>query len=81
MKEEVMKIKKEAQEQQKKQDEDQLHQKVFQLMNLMCYMKRLQYHANLEEHVKDMERFNHAVFLPDDFMEPVDFDRFEVELF
>ena len=47
----------------------------------LCHDLNLSRPVILNKHVKDMERFNHAVFLPDDFMEPVDFDRFEVELF
>ncbi len=35
----------------------------------------------LKKHIRDLERFGHAVFLPSDFLESVDFDRFEAEIF
>lgn len=34
----------------------------------------------LQKHVNDFSRFRRAVFRPDDFMEPVHFDKFEVEI-
>lgn len=35
----------------------------------------------LKKHLNDLERFGHTSFLPADFLESVDFDKFEVELF
>lgn len=35
----------------------------------------------LSKHIRDLEQFNHTVFYPADFLEPVDFDRLEIELF
>ena len=35
----------------------------------------------LDKHVRELERFGRTAFLPNDFMESVPFDRFEIELF
>ena len=35
----------------------------------------------LDKHVRELERFGRTAFLPNDFMESVSFDRFEIELF
>lgn len=35
----------------------------------------------LKKHVNDLERFSHTAFLPADFMEAVDFDKLEIEVF
>lgn len=35
----------------------------------------------MQKHINDLNRFSHTVFRPSDFMEPVAFDRFEVEIF
>lgn len=34
----------------------------------------------LKKHIRELHSFNRAVFRWDDFMEPVDFDKFVVEL-
>ncbi|MGI6192340.1 MAG: hypothetical protein ACOYI3_02070 [Christensenellales bacterium] len=34
----------------------------------------------LKKHADDFQKFSRVVFLKDDFMEPVAFDRFEIEL-
>ena len=47
----------------------------------LCHKLNLSRPVILSKHVRDLEQFSHAVFLPSDFMEPVDFDRFEIELF
>lgn len=35
----------------------------------------------LKKHIRDLTSFSRAVFKPEDFMEPVSFQRFEVEAF
>ncbi len=47
----------------------------------LCHDLNLSRPVILKKHIRDMEQFRHAIFLPDDFMEPVDFDRFEIELY
>ena len=47
----------------------------------LCHKLNLSRPVILSKHERDLVRFSHAVFLPSDFLEPVDFDRFEVELF
>lgn len=47
----------------------------------LCHDMNLSRPVILKKHVRDLEQFRHTVFLPQDFMEQVDFDRFEVELF
>ncbi|MCR5808833.1 MAG: hypothetical protein K6G56_04660 [Clostridiales bacterium] len=47
----------------------------------LCHKMNLSRPVILKKHVRDLEQFGHAVFFPADFLEPVDFDRFEVELY
>ena len=47
----------------------------------LCHELNLSRPVILKKHVRDFESFNHTVFRPGDFMEKVDFDRLEVELF
>ena len=47
----------------------------------LCHKLNLSRPVILKKHIRDLTQFSHAVFLPADFLEPVDFDRFEVELF
>lgn len=35
----------------------------------------------LKKHIADFEKFSHTHFKQRDFMEPIDFDRLEIELF
>lgn len=35
----------------------------------------------LEKHFRELARFDRTAFFPSDFMEPVPFDRFELEIF
>ncbi len=52
-----------------------------QLIGELCHALDLSRPVLLNKHLNDFERFSRAVFKPEDFMEPVSFDRFEVELF
>ncbi|MBO4847582.1 MAG: hypothetical protein J5586_00305 [Clostridia bacterium] len=47
----------------------------------LCHLLNLGRPVILSKHTRDLNVFGHTVFYPADFMEPVDFDRFEVELF
>ena len=47
----------------------------------LCHELNLSRPVILKKHVRDLESFNHTVFRPGDFMEKVDFDRLEIELF
>lgn len=47
----------------------------------LCRKLNLSRPVILKKHVRELEQFSHTVFFPADFMEPVDFERFEVELF
>ncbi len=35
----------------------------------------------LEKHVRELDQFSHTIFKASDFMEPIAFDRFEIEIF
>ena len=47
----------------------------------LCHDMNLARPVILKKHVRDMEQFRHTVFFPQDFLEPVDFDRFEAEIY
>ena len=47
----------------------------------LCHDMNLSRPVILKKHVRDLEQFRHTVFFPQDFLENVDFDRFEVEIF
>ena len=47
----------------------------------LCHDMNLERPIILKKHVRDLEQFRHTVFFPQDFLESVDFDRFEAEIF
>ncbi len=47
----------------------------------LCHELNLARPIILKKHVRNLESFNHTAFLPGDFMEKVDFDKLEIELF
>ena len=49
------------------------------LLGEACHTLDLARPVLLKKHLKDLAAFSRAVFKPEDFMEPVDFQRFEVE--
>lgn len=49
------------------------------LLSEACQALDLARPVLLNKHIKDLTSFSRAVFKPDDFIEPVDFQRFEVE--
>ena len=50
------------------------------VLHELCQALDLSRPVLLEKHVRELERFNRTVFRPSDFMEPVPFDRFELEI-
>lgn len=51
-----------------------------EIIHDLCQQLDLSRPVLLEKHFRDLRQFSRVVFKADDFMEPVDFDRFEVEL-
>ena len=47
----------------------------------LCHRLNLSRPVILKKHVRELNDFSHTVFFPADFLEPVDFDRFEIEIF
>ncbi len=46
----------------------------------LCQALDLSRPVVLNKHINELERFNHTQFRQNDFMEPVSFDRFDVEI-
>ena len=57
-------------------DDTELHE----ILKSLCYELDLACPVVLSKHLKDMAAFSRTAFLPGDFMEPVDFDRLELEI-
>ena len=51
------------------------------VLHELCQALDLSRPVVLEKHVRELERFSHTAFRPSDFIEPVGFDRFEMEIF
>ena len=51
------------------------------LIGALCEALDLARPVVLKKHERDISRFSRVVFKREDFMESVDFDRFEIELF
>ena len=47
----------------------------------LCHELNLSRPVILNKHIRDLLNFSHTAFRPGDFMEKVDFDRLEIELF
>lgn len=47
----------------------------------LCHDMNLSRPVILKKHVRELNEFGHTAFLPADFLEPVDFDKLEIELF
>ena len=47
----------------------------------LCGKLNLSRPVILKKHVRELNEFSHTVFFPADFMEPVDFERFEIEIY
>jgi len=52
-----------------------------ELISPLCQKLDLSRPLMLKKHLKEIDEFSRVVFLPSDFIESVDFDRFEVEIF
>ena len=50
------------------------------ILHELCQDLDLSRPVMLNKHVTELDRFQHTVFRPSDFMEPVAFDRFEIEI-
>ena len=49
-------------------------------LKALCYELDLACPVVLSKHLRDMASFSRAAFLPGDFIEPVDFDKLEIEI-
>jgi len=52
-----------------------------ELISPLCQELDLSRPLMLKKHLREIDEFSRVVFLPSDFIEPVDFDRFEIEIF
>ena len=50
------------------------------VLHELCQALDLSRPVLLEKHVRELGQFHHTQFRPGDFMEPVSFDRFDVEI-
>ena len=50
------------------------------ILHELCQALDLSRPIVLEKHLNELERFNHTQFRQSDFMEPVLFDRFDIEI-
>ena len=53
----------------------------YEPLSVICRELNLARPVVLKKHIRDLEEFNHTAFRPGDFMETVDFDRLEIELY
>ncbi len=51
------------------------------IIGALCEALDLSRPVILKKHLHDIRQFSRATFKPDDFMEPVQFDRFDMEIF
>lgn len=51
------------------------------VLHELCQALDLARPVVLEKHVRELGQFSHTAFRQSDFMESVDFDRFEIEIF
>lgn len=51
------------------------------VLHELCQALDLARPVVLENHVRELDQFSHTVFRASDFMEPIGFDRFEIEIF
>lgn len=52
-----------------------------ELISPLCQELDLSRPLILKKHLMEIDEFSRVVFLPSDFIEPVDFDKFEIEIF
>ncbi len=51
------------------------------VIDALCKALDLARPVVMQKHINDLDKFSHTVFRPSDFMEPVSFQRFEIEIF
>ena len=51
------------------------------VLHELCQALDLARPVVLEKHIRELDQFSHTVFRSGDFMEPIGFDRFEIEIF
>lgn len=51
------------------------------VLHELCQALDLARPVVLSKHIRELEQFSHTQFRQSDFMEPVSFDRFEIEIF
>ena len=62
-------------------DEDFSEESILESVYKICIKFDIPRPIILDKHKKDMHEFLLMQFLPDDFIEEVDFDKFEIEIF
>ncbi|MEG1547831.1 MAG: hypothetical protein RR232_02070 [Clostridia bacterium] len=50
------------------------------ILKRICYAMDLSCPILLKSHIRDLEHFNRVVFVADDFIESIWFDKFEIEI-
>ena len=51
------------------------------VLHELCQALDLSRPVILEKHIRELGQFSHTIFRQSDFMEPILFDRFEIEIF
>lgn len=51
------------------------------VLHELCQALDLSRPVVLEKHIRELDQFSHTAFRQSDFMEPIAFDRFEIEIF
>lgn len=51
------------------------------VLHVLCQALDLARPVVLEKHIRELDMFSHTAFRASDFMEPISFDRFEIEIF
>ena len=62
-------------------NEDFCDDNFFELVAKICQSMDVSTPVILQKHKNEMKKFNHSIFLANEFMESVDFDRFIIERF
>lgn len=62
-------------------NEDFCDDNFFELVAQICQSMDVSTPVILQKHKNEMQKFNHSIFLANEFMESVEFDRFIIERF
>ena len=57
------------------------YENIFKMLKFVCEKLDLSCPVLLDSQIKHMKQFRRFAFLPDDFIEPVDFTKFEIEIY